>query len=202
MKLRTKEFITINGVVLILCWYSTIVIVMDMKKLFLFNLTIFVAVVHPLADPDQGLRLGILGLVLHVRRPLPGLAGHQLLQLGVEVQQVVRRTLRLHAVLPAHAHRLLVDLCQGVAPGNEAVVGLGVEPWSHGEARDWQLGWDIAKGEEVISQDLLDTGSLVGLVLQQLLDQVLGRRSNSAWDMILVLLDSVVGVLQMTKNTF
>ena len=46
---------------------------------------VLVAVVHPLGDPDDGLGLGILGLILHVGAAVARLAQHQLLQLVVEL---------------------------------------------------------------------------------------------------------------------
>ena len=95
---------------------------------------VLVAVVHPLADPDQGLGPRTLGLVLEVRRLLPGLAGDQGLELGVEVGEVavLRPRLGLGAVLPAHgaeaAAGLVVDLHQRSSARDQTRVVLGVEP--------------------------------------------------------------------------
>ena len=95
---------------------------------------VLVAVVHPLADPDQGLGPRILGLVLEVRRLLPGLAGDQRLELGVEVGEVavLGPSLGLDAVLPAHgseaAAGLVVDLHQRSSARDQTCVVLGVEP--------------------------------------------------------------------------
>ena len=50
--------------------------------------TVLVAVVNPLGDPDDGLGLGVLGLVLHVGAAVARLAQDQLLQLVVELAQV------------------------------------------------------------------------------------------------------------------
>ena len=49
---------------------------------------VLVAVVNPLGDPDDGLRLGVLGLILHVGAAVARLAQDQLLQLVVELAQV------------------------------------------------------------------------------------------------------------------
>ena len=95
---------------------------------------VLVAVVHPLADPDQGLGPRVLRLVLEVRRLLPGLAGDQGLELGVEVGEVavLRPSLGLGAVLPAHgaeaAAGLVVNLHQRSSARDQTRVVLGVEP--------------------------------------------------------------------------
>ena len=52
---------------------------------------ILVTVVNPFADPDHGLRLGVLGLVLHGRVPAAWLGGDQLSQLLVQLTQVAVR---------------------------------------------------------------------------------------------------------------
>ena len=49
---------------------------------------VLVAVVDPLGDPDDGLGLGVLSLVLQVGTALARLTDHQLLQLVVELPQV------------------------------------------------------------------------------------------------------------------
>ena len=45
-------------------------------------------------------------------------------------------------------------------------------------------------------EDLCHTRPLVGLVLEQLLDEVLGERPDPARHVVLILLDAVVRVLQ------
>ena len=49
---------------------------------------VLIAVVNPLRHPDDGLGLGVLRLVLHLRELLPRLAGDELLELSVELCQV------------------------------------------------------------------------------------------------------------------
>ena len=50
--------------------------------------TVLVAVVNPLGDPDDGLGLRVLGLVLHVGAAVSWLADDELLQLVVKFSQV------------------------------------------------------------------------------------------------------------------
>ena len=62
-------------------------------------------------------------------------------------------------------------------------------PGRHGEAGHGQTVGEISHGHEVVTQDVRHAGSLVGVVLQQLLDEVLGQGTNSAGDMIFVFLN-------------
>ena len=163
---------------------------------------VLVAVVHPFADPNQRLGLGILSLVLQMRRSFPRLAGNQLLQLAVQIAKIVIHGSRgrLGALLPGHgplaASSLVIDLHQWSSSRDQTLVGLRVESWSHGEAGNWESWRKISHGHKVILENFCHGWPLVGFVPEQLLDQVLGERSNSAGDVILVLLDSAVGIFQ------
>ena len=156
---------------------------------------VLVAVVDPFADPDQRLRPRVLSLVLEVRRLLARFAGDQILELVVEVGEIAvhgATVLALGAVLPHDASCVMasvIDLHQRRPPGDEALIGLGVKPWRHGETGHGQPRREVTHGHEVVLEDLRHAGPPARIVLQQLLDEVLGQGTNSAGDMIFVFLN-------------
>ena len=97
------------------------------------------------------------------------------------------RSVRRAAILSLNA----LDLQQRRPPGDEALVGLGVEPGRHGEAGHGQPGRKVSHGHEVILENLGHAWPPVWLVLEKLLDEVFGQRTNSAWHMVLILLNPV-----------
>ena len=90
----------------------------------------------------------------------------------------------------------MVHLHQRSPPGDQTGVGLGVEPGRHGETGDGQTMGEISHRHEVVAQDVRHARSLLGVVLQQLLDEVLGQGPHPAGDVVLVLPDPGVGLLQ------
>ena len=70
------------------------------------------------------------------------------------------------------------------------------KPGGHSEAGHRQPSRQEAHGHEVVSEDLVHTWSAGRLVLEEALDQVSCKRSDPAWDVVLVLLDPGIGVLQ------
>ena len=81
------------------------------------------------------------------------------------------------AILPRDggaSSSLVVDLHQRSPPGDQTGVALGVEPGRHGETGDRQAVREVAHRHEVVTQDLRHTRSLVRVMLEELLDEVLG----------------------------